>query len=68
MTELANQNRREMGRSLNNWAETRHLPFRRREQQFRRMKSLQKFAWAELKGLQATKIVHYRELWERRAC
>jgi transposase-like protein len=68
MTGLANQDRREMGRRLNNRAENWHLPIRRREQRFRRMKSLQRFAWAGHKGLQATKIVHYRELWERRAC
>ncbi|QYU69441.1 IS6 family transposase [Leptolyngbya sp. 15MV] len=47
MKELGNQDRREMGRWLNNRAENSHLPFRRREramQRFRRMKSLQKFA------------------------
>jgi len=47
MKELGNQDRREMGRWLNNRAENAHLPFRRREramQRFRRMKSLQKFA------------------------
>lgn len=47
MAELGNQDRREMGRWLNNRAENSHLPFRRREramQRFRRMKSLQKFA------------------------
>jgi len=47
MKELGNQDRREMGRWLNNRVENSHLPFRRREramQRFRRMKSLQKFA------------------------
>lgn len=47
MRELGNENRREMGRWLNNRAENSHLPFRRRErvmQRFCRMKSLQKFA------------------------
>jgi len=47
MKELGNQDRREMGRWLNNRAENSHLRFRRREramQRFRRMKSLQKFA------------------------
>ena len=47
MKELGNNDRREMGRWLNNRAENSHLPFRRREramQRFRRMKSLQKFA------------------------
>ena len=47
MKELGNEDRREMGRWLNNRAENSHLPFRRREramQRFRRMKSLQKFA------------------------
>jgi putative transposase len=47
MWDLGNQNRREMGRWLNNRAENSHLPFRRREramQRFRQMKSLQKFA------------------------
>jgi len=47
MRELGNENRREMGRWLNNRPENSHLPFRRREramQRFRRMKSLQKFA------------------------
>jgi putative transposase len=47
MTELGNQDRREMGRWLNNRAENSHLPFRRRERamlRFRQMKSLQKFA------------------------
>ena len=46
MKELGNEDRREMGRWLNNRAENSHLPFRRREramQRFRRMKSLQKF-------------------------
>ena len=47
MKELGNEDRREVGRWLNNRAENSHLPFRRREgamQRFRRMKSLQKFA------------------------
>lgn len=47
MRELGNQDRREMGRWLNNRAENSHLLFRRREramQRFRRMKTLQKFA------------------------
>lgn len=47
MRELGSEERREMGRWLNNRAENSHLPFRRRErvmQRFRRMKSLQKFA------------------------
>nr|WP_240654792.1 transposase [Croceicoccus ponticola] len=47
MKELGNQDRREMGRWLNNRAENSHLPFRRRERamlRFRQMKSLQKFA------------------------
>lgn len=47
MRELGNEDRREVGRHLNNRVENSHLPFRRREramQRFRRMKSLQKFA------------------------
>lgn len=47
MTGLGCEDRREMGRWLNNRAENSHLPFRRRErvmQRFRKMKSLQKFA------------------------
>ncbi len=47
MKDLSNEDRREMGRWLNNRAENSHLPFRRREramQRFRRMKTLQKFA------------------------
>jgi len=47
LKELGIEDRREMGRWLNNRAENSHLPFRRREramQRFRRMKSLQKFA------------------------
>jgi putative transposase len=47
MRELANLERRKMGRWLNNRAENAHLPFRRRERamlRFRQMKSLQKFA------------------------
>lgn len=48
MRELGNVERREIGRWLNNRAENSRLLFRRRErvmQQFRRMKSLQKFAF-----------------------
>jgi len=47
MDDLGIQERREMGRWLNNRAENSHLPFRRRERamlRFRQMKSLQKFA------------------------
>ena len=47
MRELGMEERREMGRWLNNRVENSHLPLRRRErvmQRFRRMKSLQKFA------------------------
>lgn len=47
MNELGNQDRREMGKRLNNRAENSHLTFRRRErcmQRFRQMKSLQEFA------------------------
>ena len=47
MRELGNEDRREVGRHLNNRAENSHLPFRRRERamlRFRQMKSLQKFA------------------------
>ena len=47
MRELGNEDRREVGRYLNNRAENSHLPFRRRERamlRFRQMKSLQKFA------------------------
>jgi len=47
MRELGNEQRREMGRHVNNRAENSHLPFRRRERamlRFRQMKSLQKFA------------------------
>lgn len=47
MSELGIEERREMGRWLNNRVENSHLPLRRRErvmQRFRRMKSLQKFA------------------------
>lgn len=47
MRELGNEERREMGRHLNNQVENSHLPFRRREramQRFRQMRSLQKFA------------------------
>lgn len=46
MRELGNEQRREMGRHVNNRAENSHLPFRRRERamlRFRQMKSLQKF-------------------------
>ncbi|WP_299194283.1 IS6 family transposase [uncultured Erythrobacter sp.] len=47
MTDLGIEDRRDMGRWLNNRVENSHLPLRRRErvmQRFRRMKSLQKFA------------------------
>jgi putative transposase len=47
MAELGIQDRREMGRWLNNRVENSHLPLRRRERamlRFRQMKSLQKFA------------------------
>ncbi len=47
MREIGNIDRRQMGRWLNNRAESSHLPFRRRKRamlRFRRMKSLQKFA------------------------
>lgn len=47
MRDLCIEDRREMGRWLNNRAENSHLPFRRRERamlRFRQMKSLQKFA------------------------
>jgi putative transposase len=47
MAELGIQERREVGRWLNNRAENSHLPFRRRERamlRFRQMKTLQKFA------------------------
>ena len=46
MTEIGNQDRQEVGRYLNNRAESSHLPFRRRERamsRFRRMSNLQKF-------------------------
>ena len=47
MKDLGIEDRREMGRWMNNRAENSHLPFRRRERamlRFRQMKSLQKFA------------------------
>ena len=47
MKELGNEDRREIGRWLNNRAENSHLSFRRHERamlRFREMKSLQKFA------------------------
>lgn len=47
MKNLGIEDRREMGRWLNNRVENSHLPFRRREramQRFRQMKSLQKLA------------------------
>ena len=47
MSELGNEDGREVGRHLNNRAENSHLPFRRRERamlRFRQIKSLQKFA------------------------
>jgi len=46
MKQLGNTERQEVGRRLNNRAETSHQPFRRREramQRFRRMKTLQQF-------------------------
>lgn len=46
MSQLGNTNKQETGRWLNNRAENSHLPFRRREramQQFRTIRSLQKF-------------------------
>lgn len=45
--ELGIEDRREMGRLMNNRAENSHLPFRRRERamlRFRQMETLQKFA------------------------
>lgn len=47
MKQLGCEDRREMGRWLNNRVENSHLPFRRKErvmQRFRKMKALQKFA------------------------
>jgi len=47
MKHLGIEDRREMGRWLNNRAENSHLPYRRRERvmlRFRQMKSLQKLA------------------------
>jgi len=47
MSDLGIEDRREMGRWLNNQVENSHLPLQRRErvmQRFRRIKSLQKFA------------------------
>ena len=47
MRELGNEDRREVGRWLNNRAENSHLPLRRRERamlRLRQMKTLQKFA------------------------
>lgn len=47
MRELTNEDRRKMGRSLKNRAESSHLPFRRRKramQRIRPMKSAQKLA------------------------
>jgi len=47
MKDIGLEDRREMGRWLNNRVENSHLPFRRRERvmlRFRQMKSLQKFA------------------------
>jgi len=48
ITELSLEYRQETGRWLNNRADNSHLPFRRRERamlHFRRMRSLQKFAF-----------------------
>ena len=47
MTDLGIEDRRQMGRWLNNRVENSHLPLRRRERvmlRFRQMKTLQKFA------------------------
>ena len=47
MRDLCIEDRREIGRWMNNRSENSHLPFRRRERvmlRFRQMKSLQKFA------------------------
>ncbi len=47
MKDIGNEDKRQVGRYLNNQAENSHLPFRRRERavlRFRRMRSLQKFA------------------------
>src|SRR5271168_4527000 len=47
MKEIGNADRQEVGRGLNNRAESSHQPFRRREramQLFRSMKTLQKFS------------------------
>ena len=52
LEELGIEDRREMGRWLNNRAENSHLSLRRRErvmQRFRRMKTLQKFASVQAK-------------------
>lgn len=49
MKEIGNVKRLETGRHLNNRAENSHQPFRRRERamsRLRRMRSLQKFAYA----------------------
>jgi putative transposase len=48
MNELGNADKQEIGRWPNNRVENSHLSFRRRERamlRFRRMKTLQKFAW-----------------------
>ena len=47
LKDLCPADRKQTGRWLNNWVQNSHLPFRRRERamlQFRRMKTLQKFA------------------------
>ncbi|WCT72229.1 DDE-type integrase/transposase/recombinase [Sphingomonas naphthae] len=49
MNDLGNAEKQEIGHWANNRAENSHQPFRRRERamlRFRRMKTLQKFAWS----------------------
>ena len=51
MTELGNEEKQEVGRSVNNRVENSHLPFRRRERamlKFRRMESLQNSVHADV--------------------
>ena len=53
MTELGNQDKQDIGRWANNSVENSHLPFRRRERavfNFKRVKTLQKFASAHANG------------------
>jgi putative transposase len=65
LSEIGNAHRREIGRHLNNRAENSHQPFRQRERamsRFRRMRSLQKFAFHpffSVQSLQSSK--EYRE-------